>query len=294
MVDDEQLQALYREPPESFIAARDALAKTLRDDGRAEDAKAVKALRKPTVPAWAVNQLAVADPEGVAELLAAGAALRGAQQAALSGRQADRLRAATEARRAAVTRLMKAAASVFSGAGRTIEPHADDIAATLEAASIDPEAGERVRAGVLERPLSAATGFGDIVGLRAVPAPARDDSTPTATRGDSAPASVSEPEVVEADRTAAAADAQRRELEADVVRLTRERDAAERRARRAGEDEDRANERIAAAEQRLEAVRVRARDARAAADRERSDVRRLARALERAETRLREATDPTK
>jgi hypothetical protein len=286
MVDTEDVRALYRQPPESFIAARDALAKTLREEGRTADAKEVKALRKPTVPAWAVNQLAAADPQGVEELLAAGADLRGAQQAALSGRQPDRLRAAMDARRAAVGRLAKVAASVLEGAGRSVEPHADDIAATLEAASIDPEAGERVRAGVLERPLPAATGFADIVGLRAVPTP-KDTSSPA--RRTSASDAEEQRAVDDGDRAADAVDMRLSALEAEVARLSRERDAAERRARRAGDDEARANERIAAAEERLETVRLRARDAREAAQHERDDVRRLTRALERAEARFREA-----
>ena len=109
MTSDDDIGALYRESPEAFIAARDALVKRLRDEDRGQEAARVKALRKPTVPAWAVDQLAGLDPDGVEELLAAGATLRRAQREALSGGNADALRDATEARRSAVARLTRAA-----------------------------------------------------------------------------------------------------------------------------------------------------------------------------------------
>jgi hypothetical protein len=50
-MDDPSVDRLYELPLDEFVAARDALAKERKDP-------AVKKLRKPTVPAWAVNQLA--------------------------------------------------------------------------------------------------------------------------------------------------------------------------------------------------------------------------------------------
>ena len=44
---------LYALPPGDFTRARDERAKALRKEGRREEADAVKALRKPTVAAWA-------------------------------------------------------------------------------------------------------------------------------------------------------------------------------------------------------------------------------------------------
>ena len=52
---------LYALAPGDFTSERDALAKRLRGDGRRDEAMAVKALRKPTTPVWALNQVA---PEG--------------------------------------------------------------------------------------------------------------------------------------------------------------------------------------------------------------------------------------
>ena len=51
------LDALYSEPLETFIAARNALAKALVQAADREGAAVVKALRKPSVAAWALNQL---------------------------------------------------------------------------------------------------------------------------------------------------------------------------------------------------------------------------------------------
>ena len=54
--------ALYGLPLDAFVAERDALAKRLRTDGRGGDADEVKALRKPSVAAWAVNQVVRSQP----------------------------------------------------------------------------------------------------------------------------------------------------------------------------------------------------------------------------------------
>ena len=53
---DDAIDRLYGLPLEAFVGERDALAKELRAAGRRDEAAAVKALTKPTVAAWAVNQ----------------------------------------------------------------------------------------------------------------------------------------------------------------------------------------------------------------------------------------------
>ncbi|MEA2589487.1 MAG: hypothetical protein QOH66_2414, partial [Actinomycetota bacterium] len=54
---DEALDRLYAAPPDRFTAERDALAKSLKTSDKAA-AAAVKALRRPPVTAWALNQVA--------------------------------------------------------------------------------------------------------------------------------------------------------------------------------------------------------------------------------------------
>ncbi len=67
---------LYGLPPEQFVAARNRLAKAVRDRGDESAAAAIVALRKPTVAAWLANQLVRADPDGIHALTELGEQLR--------------------------------------------------------------------------------------------------------------------------------------------------------------------------------------------------------------------------
>jgi hypothetical protein len=151
---------LFGLPPEEFVAARDELARRLRREGDAEAAKRVKALRRPPLSAWAVNQLARGRGPGLEELLAAGERLRAAHQAALAGEGAAELRAAAKAEREAVARLVKAAMALLGEAGHaTTDATRDRVAATLHAAAASPEAADLVRNGRLVADLDPS-GFG--------------------------------------------------------------------------------------------------------------------------------------
>jgi hypothetical protein len=94
---EDAVAGLYRLPLAEFVAARDQLARQLRAAGDREAALRVAALRRPSVSAWAANQLAQAVPHAMAELLEVGAALRQAQQDALAGQPgaARRLRSSS-------------------------------------------------------------------------------------------------------------------------------------------------------------------------------------------------------
>ncbi len=152
---DEIADELYGLAPEEFTPSRDAAARAATDPAAA---KAIKGLRKPTASAHAVNRL-VRDRAGdVAELVAIGAALRDA----MAGRGGD-VRELTEQRRGLI-------------AGLTADLPANvqaDAAATLEAATADPELAAAVRSGRLVKPLRYA-GFGalpDVSGAVAAPLP---------------------------------------------------------------------------------------------------------------------------
>ncbi|MDQ4005357.1 MAG: hypothetical protein M3135_03525, partial [Actinomycetota bacterium] len=67
---------LYDLRPEEFTAARDGLVRSLKDAGDGDAAAEVKKLRRPTVVAWALNQLVRRHRRRVEELIAAGEALR--------------------------------------------------------------------------------------------------------------------------------------------------------------------------------------------------------------------------
>src|SRR6266498_52214 len=76
---------LYGLTPGEFTRTRDERVKALRGDGDREAADAVKALRKPTVAAWALNQLVRRRHKAVETLLRAGRELRAAQEELVGG-----------------------------------------------------------------------------------------------------------------------------------------------------------------------------------------------------------------
>jgi hypothetical protein len=151
---------LFGLPPEEFVAARDELARRLRREGDAEAARQVKAIRRPSLSAWAVNRLARERGRALDPLLAAGERLRAAHQAALAGEGAAELRAAAKAEREAVAGLVEVALELLRGAGHpTTDATRDRVAATLHAAAASPEAADLVRNGRLTTDLDPS-GFG--------------------------------------------------------------------------------------------------------------------------------------
>ena len=123
----EALDDLYAAPPEEFTAARDRLAKELKAAGDAEAAAEVKARRRPTVVAWAINQAVRSHPQALQDLLAAGTALRRAHDRLVAGRtDREALRTAAEDERAAVTTLAAATAEAAQAARRPLGPNGMD------------------------------------------------------------------------------------------------------------------------------------------------------------------------
>src|ERR1700727_3143175 len=93
---------LYGLPLDQFVAERGALVNALRADGDRGQAAEVAALRKPSVAAWAVNQLVRTQRRAVDDLFAAGDTLRDVQAEVMAGRQdAQALRDAARDERAA-------------------------------------------------------------------------------------------------------------------------------------------------------------------------------------------------
>ncbi len=83
------IDRLYQLPLDEFVQARNDLAARVRAESQEDAAMRVHSLAKPSVSAWAVNQLYWrARPEFDA-LMKAGQKLRATQQATLAGRAAD-------------------------------------------------------------------------------------------------------------------------------------------------------------------------------------------------------------
>lgn len=156
---DSQIDELYRAPLGEFVAARAALARTLSGD----DARRVKALAKPTVVPWTVNQVYWRARPVYDRLIKSGEALRRAQVAALGGRKAD-VRAATDAHRQAVADAVQQAEKIAAAEG--VHPASDALMRTFEAISLAPEGLEN--AGRLTKPLQPA-GFEALAGVKVAP-----------------------------------------------------------------------------------------------------------------------------
>ena len=145
---------LYAVEPSEFVAKRTETVKALKAAGDKATATAVAKLPKPTVVAWAVNQVARRDAAAIDELLSVSAKVRDAQAQAVRGEDAASLRTASRERRRLLQELADAAAS-FAGA-----THRDEAAVTLDAASLDEEHAQVLRAGRLTRALEPSSGFG--------------------------------------------------------------------------------------------------------------------------------------
>jgi len=126
---DAKIDDLYKLPLGEFTGARNALAKSLSKD----EAKLVKALEKPTVVPWAVNQVYWRARSTYDRLMKSGERLRTAQIAALEGRAAD-VRAAGEAHRRAITDAVAEGERLSAEAGA--KPGADALARTFESLSL--------------------------------------------------------------------------------------------------------------------------------------------------------------
>jgi hypothetical protein len=239
------IHELYGLPLSEFTPARNALVKELRRAGKREAADEAAAARKPTVAAWAVNQLVRRQPTAIEELVLLGKKLRKAQAALVAGGDADAVISLSERERALVHELVEHADRILTDGGRRAsEATLDEVRETLHAGALDEESAEVVSSGRLTRERrSIGLGLG-----AAGPAPrrpvARAKPRPTAR-------------VVNAERRLAEAKARARE-----ARLAAE--AAERELRRAERDASQA-----------------ARAADQAADRERRAAEALARANSR-------------
>ncbi|MDX6478609.1 MAG: hypothetical protein QOG29_1196, partial [Gaiellaceae bacterium] len=147
---DTELEQLYGLPLEEFTGARNELAARLKKAGQGETGEQVRALRKPSVAVWTVNQLARRHPDAVDSLIGSGASLRAAQSEAFRGRGGDAVREATRAEREALRAVTRLAEQLLAAERRPVGAQTlERVNATLRAASVDPAAAELLRAGRL-------------------------------------------------------------------------------------------------------------------------------------------------
>jgi hypothetical protein len=186
----------------------------------------VRQLRKPSAPAWAINQLARAHGKKIRRLIEEEDALRRAH-----GASADRFREALEAERRTVAELVQDAAAMFADSGRpATDATLDRVATTLHAAATDPERRAELVDGRLTEELEPL-GFEALAGVEL---PERPSSRGRKAKGE--PSKKADRGLRDAAR-AARTEARRLEQEAD--RAEREARAARDRAAKAGAEAER-------------------------------------------------------
>ena len=132
---EDDIDALFRLPLAEFTGERNTLAARLKKEGRRDDADRVKLLAKPSVSAWAVNQLYWDHRQAFDQLMASGKRLRPAQKLRLAGKVAS-VRDSLDARREALVHLSDLAEELLREAGSN--PSLDTlrrVTTTLEALS---------------------------------------------------------------------------------------------------------------------------------------------------------------
>jgi hypothetical protein len=166
---DREIDRLYALPLDEFTASRNALARRLKSEGDNEAAEQVAALAKPSLPVWAINQLARQEKVKMRTLLDAGARLRKSQERALSGGGSDALRTAQTDEREAIRDLVEQAGLLLEQTGRPASrPVLERIRSTLGAAALTESARSTLKAGRLTDELQAS-GFEALAGIEPAP-----------------------------------------------------------------------------------------------------------------------------
>jgi len=217
---DTAIDELYRGPLDAFTDARNALAKSAK---RAD----LKALVKPSLPAWAVNQLFWHHRAVLDRLVSASEDVRAAHQRALAGEPADIARA-EQAHREALREAAAAAKGVLTAGGHAITPGTlDAIRDTLQALP-SPDANGRLTRPLAPRGLEALAGLvfaARVPGPAAAPAAvarptpslAAGASSTAGTASDAAVARAAREKVKAADKAAKEREAARRKADAALA-----------------------------------------------------------------------------
>ncbi len=153
------IDALYAAPFDDFVALRGELTASLRTAGDKSTAKAVAAAKKPTRTAWALNQVARAEPRLVGEVVAC----RAAAIAAQTNGDADEIRDGVRRYREAVAEVIRAVREVLGKDRIALSAvHARRLAETLQVIATDDVARAELVAGRLTQDVAVDDPFGEI------------------------------------------------------------------------------------------------------------------------------------
>jgi hypothetical protein len=187
---ESRIDRLFGLPLDQFVAERNALAAALRRERRAADSARVKGLTRPSLPAWAVNQVFWQARADFDRLTAAGDRMREAQRQALGGRDVDQREPSRE-RQQAVRAFVDRAVALMRAAGQTVtDATRQRIAVSADAIAAYGSRPRAYRPGRMEQELDPP-GFETLAALASgapplrLVKPARDErpSTPSAPGG---------------------------------------------------------------------------------------------------------------
>jgi hypothetical protein len=165
-MDSDVLEQLYSVGPDEFVAERKRLEKSLRDEGRAEEASELAKLGKPAQPVFLANRLAREEPDLVAQLLEVGERLKAAHEAGDS-----------EQLRGAQRDLAGRVDAVVRSAGHLSDAIEQRLAVLLRTAATSPATAELLRRGVLSEEVEPAA-FDALVGMTLAAPKARPKREP--------------------------------------------------------------------------------------------------------------------
>ncbi|MYS08712.1 hypothetical protein GTW71_20220, partial [Streptomyces sp. SID6041] len=187
---EEVADELYGLRPAEFVAARDTYVARARAAKDARAAKAVAALRRPSIAAWAANRLVRQRQREAQQFLALGTTLREAHRTL----DAEQLRAASAQRQELIAALARTAAALAGEAGLSVSDTVQhEIEQTLHGVLADRDVAEQWAKGRLVKAPEAAVGFPEVA-PEAVPArsPADEGEAPGSEDAGDDPGSESE------------------------------------------------------------------------------------------------------
>jgi predicted ribosome quality control (RQC) complex YloA/Tae2 family protein len=231
-----EAKQLLAASPEDFVAERNRLVRELRQAGRAEDARMLSELRKPTAVVLAVNRAARDRPQAARD------AARAAEQLAkiqLSG-DPDEYRKSRDELDRALALLAEVAVAHLSRGKPASEAMRRRVADLLRASAADSDARAALERGLLQEEGGAA-GFSAFAGM-----------TPSAGRRRSSPAAKTK----EADRRAQARRERERRLEEELARAEESLEEAERALQAAGREREKAARAVASVAERLQRLKA--------------------------------------
>jgi hypothetical protein len=252
------LDPLYTVPLGEFTRYRNALAARLKAEGRRDAADAVRRMKRPSTPVWAVNALAREQADALRAFVDATDRLKRAQLT-----NPDAIGAASQAQRRALQALLRSSETILQrGRVRSTAQTIQRISGTLLGAVADSEARSDLLHGRLTEERQAP-GFEALAGARPRPKTTRSDAMRELPRRASEDRRTAEQEARQA------APARAADLAANVRALEAEAAARERAAAEAARVVSELERQLRQAETRARALRREARAAATAAERAR-------------------------